>query len=167
MPGLPSSPTSETESPTGCTKQLMSVARKSVPAAELMRPPGIKPPSNVLKNASANRSTSAGCSHCASARATRRRTSSTLRSSPLAYFSSKTSRQMSYSVRAAMFSFFMFGLLQANVWYLFEHVGCSGCIQDHKGTSCFAFMTTSRGVGLVCGRFAWLMLRMTYPETSI
>ena len=22
-----------------------------------------------------------------------------------------------------MFSFFMFGLLQANVWYLFEHVG--------------------------------------------
>ncbi len=42
MPGRPSTD-SETESPTGCTKQLISVARRSVPAAELMRPPGMKP----------------------------------------------------------------------------------------------------------------------------
>jgi hypothetical protein len=31
------------ESPTGCTKQLISVACRSVPAAELMRPAGTKP----------------------------------------------------------------------------------------------------------------------------
>ena len=42
MPGLPST-VSETESPTGCTKQLMSVAWSCVPAAELTRPPGMKP----------------------------------------------------------------------------------------------------------------------------
>ncbi len=44
MPGLPST-TSEIESPTGCTKQLMSVACMGMPAAELMRPAGIKPAS--------------------------------------------------------------------------------------------------------------------------
>ena len=31
------------ESPTGCTKQLISVAVSVVPAAELMRPAGMKP----------------------------------------------------------------------------------------------------------------------------
>jgi hypothetical protein len=35
--------TSVTESPTGWTKQLMSVAARSVPAAELIRPAGTKP----------------------------------------------------------------------------------------------------------------------------
>jgi len=30
-------------SPTGCTKQLISVAAMPVPAAELTRPPGMKP----------------------------------------------------------------------------------------------------------------------------
>ena len=34
MPGLPST-TSEIESPTGCTKQLISVALQSVPAADI------------------------------------------------------------------------------------------------------------------------------------
>jgi hypothetical protein len=42
MPGRPST-ISEIESPTGCTKQLISVAQRSVPAAELMRPAGTKP----------------------------------------------------------------------------------------------------------------------------
>jgi hypothetical protein len=31
------------ESPTGCTKQLISVAASSVPAADWMRPAGMKP----------------------------------------------------------------------------------------------------------------------------
>src|SRR6185295_16140623 len=44
MPGLPST-TSEMESPTGWTKQLMSVACRLTPAAELMRPAGMKPSS--------------------------------------------------------------------------------------------------------------------------
>src|SRR6266853_1741884 len=44
MPGRPST-ISEIESPTGCTKQLMSVACIGIPAAELMRPAGMKPAS--------------------------------------------------------------------------------------------------------------------------
>ena len=44
MPGRPST-TSEIESPTGCTKQLISVACRFTPAAELMRPAGMKPSS--------------------------------------------------------------------------------------------------------------------------
>ena len=39
----------DTESPTGCTKQLMSVACRSVPAAELTRPPGMKPAGERLE----------------------------------------------------------------------------------------------------------------------
>jgi hypothetical protein len=42
MPGLPST-ISEMESPTGCTKQLISVAWIWIPAAELMRPAGMNP----------------------------------------------------------------------------------------------------------------------------
>src|SRR5882672_3775718 len=88
MPGLPSI-TSETESPTGCTKQLIRVAVSVVPAAELMRPPGMKPFSSASKNSGSHLpgSTSAA----ANARATLRRTSSMLRSPPLAYFSTRTS----------------------------------------------------------------------------
>jgi hypothetical protein len=41
MPTLVSSP--EMLSPTGCTKQLISVALRSVPAAELIRPPRMNP----------------------------------------------------------------------------------------------------------------------------
>src|SRR6185295_2301044 len=54
MPGLPST-VCETESPTGCTKQLMSVACKSVPAAEFTRPPGMKPRVCASKNACSQR----------------------------------------------------------------------------------------------------------------
>ena len=51
MPGLPST-VSETESPTGCTKQLISVtSRMPEPAAELIRPPGMKPRSSASRNA--------------------------------------------------------------------------------------------------------------------
>ena len=49
MPGLPST-TSVIESPTGCTKQLISVAVSEVPAAELMRPAGMKPRSCASAN---------------------------------------------------------------------------------------------------------------------
>ena len=49
MPGLPST-VSDTESPTGCTKQLINVAANWVPAAELIRPPGMKPFSSASKN---------------------------------------------------------------------------------------------------------------------
>ena len=49
MPGLPST-VSETESPTGCTKQLISVtSRIPDPAAELIRPPGMNPSSSAFE----------------------------------------------------------------------------------------------------------------------
>ncbi|VEB41589.1 Uncharacterised protein [Chromobacterium violaceum] len=101
MPTLPCS-VSDTESPTGWTKQLISVALRSVPAAELMRPPGMKPWSSASKNSGSKRAGSFSSS--ASARATRWRTSLTLCSPFLAYFSSNTSREMSCSAMAAMFS---------------------------------------------------------------
>ena len=86
MLGLPSFD-SETESPTGCTKQLISVAWMPVPAAELMRPAGTKPLSSAQRKRAVQVSRWPAGSTSASARATRRRTSSIARSSPLAYFS--------------------------------------------------------------------------------
>jgi hypothetical protein len=44
---------SDTESPTGCTKQLISVAWMPVPAAELMRPAGTKPFSSAQRKRAA------------------------------------------------------------------------------------------------------------------
>src|SRR5271170_7320090 len=89
-----SSPSLEMLSPTGCTKQLIKVALSSVPAAELMRPPRMSPFCCARKNASSQRACRSGASTAANARATRRRTSSAVRSSPLAYFSSRTSAAM-------------------------------------------------------------------------
>ena len=55
MPGLPST-VSETESPTGCTKQLISVtSRIPDPAAELIRPPGMNPSSSAFRNTGSQR----------------------------------------------------------------------------------------------------------------
>jgi hypothetical protein len=47
---------SDTESPTGCTKQLISVAWMPVPAAELMRPAGTKPFSSAQRKRAAQAS---------------------------------------------------------------------------------------------------------------
>src|SRR5713101_6419824 len=94
MPGLPST-TSEIESPTGCTKQLMRVAWSWMPAAELMRPAGMKPSFCACRKRRSQCARRSSGSTWASARATRRRTSSTLASLPLAYFSSSVSREMS------------------------------------------------------------------------
>src|SRR5262245_51734391 len=96
MPGRPST-TSEIESPTGCTKQLMSVACIWMPAAELMRPAGMKPASSVSANLRSHWARFSGVSTAARARATRARTSATVRSLPFAYFSSRASRQISCS----------------------------------------------------------------------
>ena len=90
MPGKPSS-TWAMESPTGCTKQLISVAVSSVPAAELMRPAGTKPRCCTCRKRASHCARCAGASTEASARATRSRTASMEVSSPLAYFSSSTS----------------------------------------------------------------------------
>src|SRR6185312_7540162 len=96
MPGLPST-TSEIESPTGCTKQLMSVACSCTPAAELMRPAGMNPASSALKKRFSHFARSPSASTCASARATRRRTSAMEVSPFFAYFSTSASRQISWS----------------------------------------------------------------------
>src|SRR4249920_954546 len=96
MPGLPST-TSVIESPTGCTKQLMSVAVSVVPAAELILPAGMKPCSCASRNFASHCARLSSASAIASARATRRRTSSTVRSEPLAYFSRSTSPEISCS----------------------------------------------------------------------
>src|SRR6185295_504959 len=99
MPGLPST-TSEIESPTGCTKQLMSVACRLTPAAELMRPAGMKPSSWACRKRRSHCARRSSGSTWARARATRVRTCSTLASLPLAYFSIRVSRQISCSATA-------------------------------------------------------------------
>src|SRR5258706_12060093 len=99
MPGLPST-TSEIESPTGCTKQLMSVAWSWMPAAELMRPAGMKPSSCACRKRRSQVPRLSSRSGWARARATRARTCSTVDSWPFAYFSISVSRQMSCSTTA-------------------------------------------------------------------
>jgi len=79
-----------TESPTGCTKQLISVAPSPVPAAELMRPP-ITTPSRSWASKKTASHFDGLLSLAARARATRRRTSETVVSPSFAYFSSRTS----------------------------------------------------------------------------
>ena len=64
--------------------------RGVVPAAELMRPPGMNPLSSASKNTGSHRAGSFSAS--ARARATRRRTSWMVVSLPFAYFSRRTSR---------------------------------------------------------------------------
>jgi hypothetical protein len=63
------------ESPTGCTKQLISVAVSWVPAAELMRPAGTKPRSCASRNFASQWARLSSASMAARARATRLRTS--------------------------------------------------------------------------------------------
>ena len=95
MPGWPSS-TCVMLSPTGCTKQLMSVAASPVPAADWMRPAGMKPCCSACRKRSSHSARCSGASASASARATRRFTSSGVVSSPLAYFSFSTSALMAW-----------------------------------------------------------------------
>ncbi len=82
------------QSPTGCTKQLMSVAWMSVPAALMMRPAPMAPACRLARNRASYFSRRAGASTEARARATRLYRSSTLLSPGLRYFSRSTSRLM-------------------------------------------------------------------------
>src|SRR6185369_11395818 len=98
MPGTPvtgSQP--RTLSPIGCTKQLINVACRSVPAAELIRPAGTKPFcwAHRKRSAQIERKLSSASAE-ATAVATRWRTSSTETSLPLAYFSCSTSPEISW-----------------------------------------------------------------------
>ena len=88
------------ESPTGCTKQLMSVAARGVPAADWMRPAGRKPCCSAHRKASRCWSRHSG-STSASALATRALTSSIDVSLSLQYFSRRTSRLIACGFRAA------------------------------------------------------------------
>src|SRR5690348_14562452 len=84
----------------------------SVPAAELTRPPGMKPATIASKNRCSQYARSSGFSTSARPRATRRRTSSAVFSSALAYFSSSTSRQIACSSSSvAAWSSFIHGSL--------------------------------------------------------
>ena len=85
MPGLPST-ISVIESPTGCTKQLISVAVSEVPAAELMRPAGMKPRSCASRKRASQCARFSSGSTAASARATRARTSLHARLAALGVF---------------------------------------------------------------------------------
>ena len=96
MPGLPST-TSVMESPTPCTKQLISVAVSEVPAAESIRPAGMKPRSCASRNRASQWARFASGSTEASARATRARTSAAVASPPFAYFSRRTSWEMGWA----------------------------------------------------------------------
>jgi hypothetical protein len=100
MPGWPSS-ICAIESPTGCTKQLISVAARSVPAADWMRPAGMKPCSSAHRKRPSHSARRGRLSACASARATRWCTCSAESSSPLAYFSFSTSALMGWAGSAA------------------------------------------------------------------
>ncbi len=123
MPGLPSR-ASETESPTGWTKQLISVAWIPVPAAELIRPAGTKPFSSAQRKRAPHISRRSAGSASASARATRARTSAMVLSSPLAYFSSSTSVEMSCGASAPrkIWSFaFMSWLIQMERFFPVRH----------------------------------------------
>ena len=101
IPGL-SSTFSVMESPTGCTKQLISVLCRSVPAALLTRPAGMKPCCMAHKNSCEYFLRSLGSSTWARAVATRVRTWVTEDSSPLAYFSSSTSVEITCGSARAM-----------------------------------------------------------------
>ena len=100
MPGCPSS-TCASESPTGCTKQLINVAESEVPAADMMRPAGTKPRRCASRNFKAQALRCSGASASAKACATRTRNSSGNDSPPLAYFSNKTSALIACGGKAA------------------------------------------------------------------
>src|SRR6185312_7333237 len=86
----------------GWTKQLIRVAERSVPAADWMRPAGRKPCCMASTNFACHEARCSGASLCASARATRRFTASMVRSSPLLYFSSRTSSLMDWAESAGL-----------------------------------------------------------------
>jgi hypothetical protein len=75
----------------------MRVAASDVPAAECTRPAGTKPFSSACRKRASHAARSPAGSASASARATRRRTSAALFSSPLAYFSSSTSSLIAWA----------------------------------------------------------------------
>src|SRR5665647_660279 len=80
------------QSPTGWTKQLISVASSAVPAALMMRPAPIAPARRLAWNRACHLSRSPSASTEASARATRANRSSKSFSPGLRYFSCSTSR---------------------------------------------------------------------------
>jgi len=127
MPGWPSS-SSAIASPTGWTKQLIRVADKDVPAAEAIRPAGTKPRRCASRNFASQWARCSGDSAAASARATRARTSSRLRSPFLAYFSSSTSALIScggrFSAEACTGS--GDGVGEAVCWVMRELLGTTG-----------------------------------------
>src|SRR5688500_595440 len=114
MPGLPST-VSEIEAPTGGTKQITRVACSCTPAAELMRPAGMKPSSCACRKRASQKARRSAASGWARALATRRRTSPMLVSSPLAYFSSSVSREMTCSGAATWISMRFIYLTAARV----------------------------------------------------
>src|SRR5690606_24912390 len=116
MPGVPFSSCPHTASPIGCTKQLISVARMSVPAAELIRPAGTKPFSMAQRNSASQCFCRSAGSTEASARATRTRMSCAVDSSPLAYFSRRTSTVTSCSGKAASRSSISIGRVPERRW---------------------------------------------------
>jgi hypothetical protein len=84
------------ESPTGCTKQLISVAVSEVPAAELMRPAGMKPRSCGSRNSLPSGRACLGLGRGERPRDTRAQLRAVV-SPSLAYFSSRTSREIACS----------------------------------------------------------------------
>src|SRR6266496_875999 len=88
-------------SPTGCTKQLISVACSEVPAALMMRPAPIAPAFRLAWNCASHFSRSASASTEARARATRANRSSASVSPGLRYFSCRTSRVIGWIARTA------------------------------------------------------------------
>ena len=99
MPGRPSS-TWAIESPTGCTKQLISVADRAVPAADWMRPAGMKPCSSASRKRGFPKGVLVGGFGLAKARALHTVHVPDGGSSPLAYFSASTSSLMAWGGNA-------------------------------------------------------------------
>src|SRR5271154_2397415 len=98
MPGLPSRD-SAIEAPTGWAEPLMRGAGRGVPAAELIRPAGMKPCCIASRKRFSHCARRASGSARANARATRARTWDASVSPPFAYFSSRTPREMACSGR--------------------------------------------------------------------
>src|SRR6185295_3769355 len=160
MPGLPST-SSEIESPTGCTKQLMSVACRAMPAAELMRPAGMKPSSCACRKRRSQAARRSSGSTWARARATRRRTCSTVASLPLAYFSISVSRQISCSATLVAVSSMVLVLYTVNDHYApgGAHAVKTG-LSRRLGGGLLLRRFADAGVGRVDGRQAGALQRI-------
>ncbi len=156
---------SDTESPTGCTKQLISVAWMPVPAAELMRPAGTKPFSCAHRKRAAQASRWSSASACASERATRSRTSVMLCSSPFAYFSSRTSVEISCGaarragsgrLRSCLGSPFMSGLGSRYARGTARNIACARSIRCNFDAVCHSGLQyRSDGPPRMVARSTW------------